>query len=160
MISLLFSLCITVPATMPLSPAQKRNVCKYEHLIQKHSEENNLNPALLASIIYVESGFWPRVVSRANACGLTQVIPKYTGGPETGFKKYTCEQLKKPHISIAVGAKILAYVIRVYAKGDLDKGLCYYNAGNACITKKNFYKKLYYVKKVRKIYDKINNHNH
>ncbi len=160
MIVLLFSLCASVPAVLPINNLQKKNVCKYEHLIQEHSEKNNLDPALLASVIYVESAFRPRVVSRAKACGLTQVIPKYTGGPETKYKKYTCEQLKNPRISIKVGAQILAYVINVYGDEIVDKGLCYYNAGNICLKNKRLYKKLYYVKKVRKIYDKIRNHNH
>ena len=158
MIVLLFSLCASIPAVLPMNKLQKKNVCKYEHLIQEHSKKNNLDPALLASVIYVESAFYPRVVSTAKACGLTQVISKYTGGPETKYKKYTCEQLKNPRNSIKVGAQILAYAINVYGGKDVNKGLCYYNAGNICLRKKRLYRKLYYVKTVRKIYDKIKNY--
>ena len=90
----------------------------------------------LAALIFVESSFYPNVVSSANACGLTQVVPRWTGGPETKNIKYTCQQLKDPETSIKVGAQILSYSIRVYGKGNQDKGLCVYNAGIKCIKKK------------------------
>lgn len=155
MIGALLSLCAIMPAALPMSKTQARNLCKYEKYILKESKVNNIEPELLASVIYVESGFYPNVVSDANACGLTQVIPKWTGGKETGKKRYTCKQLKNPRISIKVGARILGYIIKNYAKGNEDKALCMYNAGSVCLKKKNFYKKLYYVKKVRRIYDTI-----
>ena len=152
---LMLSLCVVMPSSLPMNKKQASNVCKYESMIKEEAKKNNLEPELLASLIYVESAFYPRVVSRAGACGLTQVIPKYTGGPETDYRKYTCKQLKNPKTSIKVGAKILGYLIGNYAKGIQDKGLCMYNAGTICLKKKNFYKKLYYVKKVRIIYDTI-----
>ena len=117
------------------------------------ARKNDIRPELLAALIFVESSFHPNVVSSANACGLTQVIPKWTGGRETKGKKYTCDQLKDPKTSISVGAQILSYNTKVYAEGNRDKGLCFYNAGTKCITKKGFYKRLGYVKKVRRIYN-------
>ena len=153
--TIMLSLCMVMPAALQMNKTQAKNVCKYEHIIVAEAEKNDIEPELLASVIYVESGFYPRAVSDANACGLTQVIPKWTGGRETGRKKYTCKQLKNPKTSIRVGAKILGYIIKNYAKGNEDKALCMYNAGSVCLRKKNFYKKLYYVKKVRMIYDTI-----
>ena len=153
--TMMLSLCMIMPATLQMNKTQARNVCKYEHIIVAEAEKNDIEPELLASVIYVESAFYPHVVSRANACGLTQVIPKWTGGRETGKKKYTCKQLKNPRTSIKVGARILGYIIKNYAKGNEDKALCMYNAGSVCLRKKDFYKKLYYVKKVRMIYDTI-----
>ena len=144
-----------MPATLQMNKTQARNVCKYEHIIVEEAEKNGIEPELLASVIYVESGFYPRVVSKANACGLTQVIPRWTGGRETGRRKYTCKQLKNPRTSIKVGAKILGYIIKNYAKGNEDKALCMYNAGSVCLRKRHLYKKLHYVKKVRIIYDAI-----
>ena len=82
-------------------------------------------------------------------------MPKWTGGRETGRKKYTCEQLKRPKTSIKVGARILGYMIKNYAKGNEDKAICMYNAGSVCLRREHLYKKLYYVKKVRRIYDAI-----
>lgn len=153
--TMMLSLCMIMPATLQMNKTQARNVCKYEHIIVEEAEKNGIEPELLASVIYVESGFYPRVVSKANACGLTQVIPKWTGGQETGRQRYTCEQLKNPRTSIRVGAKVLGYIIKNYVKGNEDKALCMYNAGSVCLRKKHLYKKLYYVKKVRMIYDAI-----
>lgn len=153
--TMMLSLCMVMPTALQMNKTQAKNVCKYEHIIVAEAKKNDIEPELLASVIYVESGFYTRVVSDANACGLTQVIPKWTGGRETGRKKYTCKQLKNPRISIAVGAKILGYIIKNYTKGNEDKALCMYNAGSRCLRRKNFYKKLYYVKKVRRIYDTI-----
>ncbi len=148
----LFSLCLLSHEYMNLTAFQHRSLCGYEHTIRTEAEKNGLDPALLAALIYVESGYHRNVVSSAGACGLTQVVPKWTGGLETGMVKYTCNQLKDPRTSIKVGARILSYHIRVYAKGNVDKGLCYYNAGTRCITKKGFYKRLGYVKKVKRVY--------
>ena len=150
--ALLLSLCLLSSQHMELTNYQHRNLCNYEDTIRTEAKKNKLDPALLAAVIYVESGFYRNAVSSANACGLTQVVPRWTGGPETKGVKYTCAQLKKPSISIKVGAQILSYNIRVYAKGNVDKGLCFYNAGTKCITRKGFYKRLYYVKKVNHIY--------
>ena len=153
--AMMLSLCMIMPATLQMNKTQAQNVCKYEHIIEQEAAKNNIEPELLAAVIYVESGFYPHVVSRANACGLTQVIPKWTGGLETGKKKYTCKQLKDPRTSIKVGAQVLGYIIKNYANFNEDKALCMYNAGSICLRKKNLYKKLYYVKKVRRVYDTI-----
>lgn len=148
----LFSICLLFDQHFILSDYQRKHVCGLEHSIRSSAIKNDLEPELLAALIFVESSFRPNVVSSANACGLTQVVPRWTGGPETKGIKYTCQQLKDPETSIKVGAQILSYNIRVYGKGNEDKGLCVYNAGTRCITKKGFYKRLYYVKKVRDIY--------
>lgn len=153
----LFSLCLLANQNLEMSTYQHSMVCSYEHTIRKHAEQNEIDPALLAALIYVESGFYKNAVSPANACGLTQVVPFWTGGRETKSIKYTCEQLKDPETSIKVGAQILSYNIRVYAKGNVDKALCVYNAGTVCIRKKGFYKRLGYVKKVNYIYSLLAN---
>lgn len=150
--TVLFSLCLLASQNLELSSYQQRMVCNYEHTIRKHARQNELDPALLTALIYVESSFYKSAVSSANACGLTQVVPYWTGGKETKGIKYTCEQLKHPETSIKVGAQILSYNIEVYAGGNVDKGLCMYNAGTVCIKKKGFYKRLGYVKKVNYIY--------
>ena len=151
----LYSLCLLFPQFYNLSSTQRSAICKYEHEIRTSAKRNDIEPELLAAVIFVESGFHRNAESHAGACGLTQVIPKWTGGKETRRKKYTCKQLKKPVTSIRVGAEILGYTKRVYAKGDISKALCYYNAGTKCITKKGYYKRSGYVKKVMRVYDNL-----
>lgn len=151
----LLSLCLASTVAFPMSSTQHRNLCKWEADIIRESNDNNIAPELLASLIYVESAYWPSSVSYANACGLTQVVPKWTGGKETRGIKYSCEQLKNPRTAIKVGARILSYNIRVYAKGNTDNGLCFYNAGSKCLRSTSFYKRLYYVKKINKFYRRL-----
>lgn len=149
----LFSICLLFQEHFNLSDYQQKNICALEQTVRVEAARNDIEPELLAALMFVESSFYPNVVSSANACGLTQVVPRWTGGPETKGIKYTCQQLKDPETSIKVGAQILSYNIKVYGKGNENKGLCVYNAGTRCITKKGFYKRLYYVKKVRDIYN-------
>lgn len=114
--------------------------CRYSKIVIKASKKYNLDPYLLTALIKVESNWKPRVVSSAGACGLTQVLHKYS--------KYNCEQLKNPKTSILEGAKKLNFWIYKYGKGDLKTGLCGYNAGFRCKGKKPNKKGLTYAKKV------------
>jgi len=150
----ILTLCLAAGLALQLNPVQQKNICMYEKDIVKNANKYNLEPELVAALMYVESAYYPRAVSHADACGLMQVVPKWTGGPPTGGKKYTCEQLKNPRTAIRVGTRILNWTINSFAKGNLDQGLCFYNAGSIC-KKEKFYKNLYYVKIVKKVRDKI-----
>ena len=118
-----------------MSDSKNKRACSYLPQILESSLENKIEPSILISLIFVESSFNRKAVSYAGACGLTQVMPKYTGGPALR-KKLTCKQLKNPRISIRSGAKILAWWIK-YHNGNLEKALCGYNAGFRCSYKKN-----------------------
>ena len=106
--------------------------------------------------MYVESSYYRKVISKANACGLMQIIPKYSGTYRNGTKRpYTCEQLKSPTIAIDLGTKIYSKLL-VMTRGNENLALCYYNAGPAGCYKifKNNQKRIdrsTYVRKVRKI---------
>ena len=143
------ALCAIISSSFGLTEPGNRRACSYVPEIIAQAKNNNIEPTLLVSVIMVESAFRPRVVSIAGACGLTQVVPKWTGGPETKYKKYTCSQLKDPKTAIRVGAQMLSYSIRVYGKGNLDTGLCVYNAGTICLKSQKYVRRLYYTKKVK-----------
>tara|TARA_A200000159_G_scaffold163599_1_gene190377 strand:+ start:1289 stop:1768 length:480 start_codon:yes stop_codon:yes gene_type:complete len=144
--------CAVLGTSFGLSKQRAKKACSYVPTIIKEAKKNNIEPSLLASVIMVESAYNPRAVSSASACGLTQVVPRWTGGPETGYKKYTCEQLKNPETSIRAGAKILSYNVKVYGKGNTRLGLCFYNAGTNCFNKR-YANKLYYPKLVLRYKD-------
>jgi hypothetical protein len=78
-----------------LSEKRQESICEILPHVIKQAHENDLDPFLLMGLITVESNWRSDAVSSAPACGLTQVMPKYTGGKATAGKKYTCEQLKK-----------------------------------------------------------------
>lgn len=122
-----------------LSEYRKKTVCQNSKTLAIESNKNKIDPYLFASLIYVESAWKKTVVSSANACGLTQVIPKYTGKIT---RKYTCKQLKDPATSIRAGTKILRWWIDWHTKNQpkrkytqeeiLNRALCSYNAGFRC----------------------------
>ncbi|MBM88282.1 MAG: hypothetical protein CMQ41_07875 [Gammaproteobacteria bacterium] len=96
------------------------------HIVDAAKKEN-IDPYILTSIIYTESRFGPNAVSSAGACGLTQVIPKYSVG------KLTCKQLKNPKTSIYAGAASLNQWIKKRGKKKYKEALACYNAGNKCL---------------------------
>ena len=86
------------------TPERGQFACTHVPQIVELSEEMGFRPELMISLIHYESRWQPHVVSRANACGLTQVLPRYTGGPAyprgAGNPRLTCNQLKDPQTSI------------------------------------------------------------
>ena len=120
-------LCISI-SSLGMSDYRNKKACKYIPEIISSASKHNIEPEILISLIFVESSFHRKAVSHAGACGLTQVMPKYTGKIT---RKYTCEQLKNPKTSIRAGAKILSWWIK-YHDNDLKKALCSYNAGFRC----------------------------
>ena len=121
-------LTVELPRRYALSSASRKRACNWEPTLQREAARRDLDPDLFGALIIVESRWRPWVVSHANACGLTQVIPKWTGGAASGRRKWTCEELKRPRTALAVGARILAWWI-AHRKGDVREGLCGYNAG-------------------------------
>ena len=110
--------------------------CTHVPQIVELSKEMDFRPEIMISLIHHESRWKPGVVSKANACGLTQVLPRYTGGPAyprgAGNPKLTCDQLKDPTVSINAGARALRYWLHKYGRGNEKIGLCGYNAGFRC----------------------------
>jgi soluble lytic murein transglycosylase-like protein len=110
--------------------------CTHIPQIIELSDRFGFQPELMISLIHHESRWHPSAVSHANACGLTQVLPKYTGGAPyprgAGNPTLTCKQLKDPKTSIDAGSRALRYWIMRYGKGSETIGLCGYNAGFRC----------------------------
>lgn len=137
-------LCATIMASYSTFDAYStQEVCKNARYVVEAAEKNKLDPYLLTALIKIESNWRPKVVSASNACGLTQIIPRYS--------KYTCEELKNPKISIFAGAKVLSYWTNVYGKGNVETGLCGYLTGYDCKRQKDTKKVLTYIKKVARI---------
>ena len=115
------------------SEARGRFACEHLPTVIKYSEAYNVDPVLMVSLIHHESRWNPRAVSQSNACGLTQVLPKYSSGYRNRFgKKLTCEDLKHPTTSIERGTKVLSFWIHRYSKGNIKIALCGYNKGFRC----------------------------
>jgi soluble lytic murein transglycosylase-like protein len=126
-------LCCSILAYDPpgerwdLPEERKQFACEISQDIERVADENLIEPTLLTSLIIVESRFNPRARSRANACGLTQVVPRWTGGRTTQGIEYVCEDLMDPQTSLIAGANILSWWIN--KRRNITHALCAYNAG-------------------------------
>ena len=89
-----------------------------------------LDPFLLAGLIRQESEFNPVAVSRANALGLTQLIPG-TGrmmAKGQGISGFQNTLLFEPDVSLKLGAAYLKGQLAAW-NGNLEQTLAAYNAG-------------------------------
>jgi len=108
--------------------------CDNADLVLEASREYELDPLVLVALIQVESGWNPTARSQRGACGLTQVMPRFT------LPRVSCRTLiRNPDISIVQGARALrSWIDRAGNRGNssrqLLQALCGYNAGNICYT--------------------------
>ena len=131
---------ILCAAVIAIGMPNADRACEYMDLVVEVSQQRDIQPEALVALIHVESRWNPNAISRANACGLTQVIPKWTGGRATGKVKYTCEQLLVPETSIRAGGQIFSWWLHSYGRcregrcrrSHYTIGLCGYNAGFRC----------------------------
>jgi len=104
----------------------------YWDALRRYSEENGLDPYLVASLIRQESEFNPGAVSRANAYGLMQLLPK-TGkatAKQVGLPNYKTESLLDPTINIELGTKYFREMVDHFG-GQIEYALAAYNAGDS-----------------------------
>ena len=125
----ILSICIATQA-FGMSDYRNKKACQYMPQIIESAEKYKIEPEILISLIFVERSFDRKAVSSKGACGLTQVMPIYTG-KYSPVRKYSCNQLKNPYTSIKAGAKIFKWWIN-YHDGNLERALCSYNAGFRC----------------------------
>ena len=107
-------------------------ICDNAHIIEEMSKTYDLDPSLIIAVGRIESAWTPTAKSPANACGIMQVLPKYSKKFSNKGRNLTCKELKDPETGIRVGSKILSYWLHKYAKGNETTALCGYNAGFRC----------------------------
>ena len=99
----------------------------YDGLIRAAAAEHAMDPALLKSVMLVESGFNPAALSRKGARGLMQLMPATA-------KLYGVRNIMDVNENIAGGARYLNYLLNLY-HGDLENALAAYNAGEKAVEK-------------------------
>jgi soluble lytic murein transglycosylase len=102
---------------------------RYETIIRGHADNYDLEPALLAAVIYTESEFDPVARSPAGAVGLMQLLPDTARGIalRTGGDGFVVRDLLDPEINVRYGAWYLRNLLQRY--GDLRTALAAYHAG-------------------------------
>jgi soluble lytic murein transglycosylase len=99
--------------------------------LKRSSAANGLDPYLVASLIRQESEFNPNAVSRANAVGLMQLLPK-TGkavARQVKMKGYSASQLYTPAVNLQLGTRYFRGMVDKFG-GSFEYALAAYNAGS------------------------------
>jgi soluble lytic murein transglycosylase len=99
--------------------------------LKRSSAANGLDPYLVASLIRQESEFNPGAVSRANAVGLMQLLPK-TGkvvARQAKMKHYNASQLYTPAVNMQLGTRYFRGMVDKFG-GSFEYALAAYNAGS------------------------------
>ncbi len=99
--------------------------------LKRYSTANGLDPYLVASLIRQESEFNPLAVSRANAVGLMQLLPK-TGkivAHEESLKHYTASELFTPGVNLQLGTRYFRGMVDKFG-GSFEHALAAYDAGS------------------------------
>ena len=104
----------------------------YWDALRQYSDANGLDPYLVASLIRQESEFNPGAVSRANAYGLMQLLPKTGKGTakQVGLRNYKTDSLFDPTINIELGTKYFREMVDHFG-GQVEYALAAYNAGSS-----------------------------
>ena len=118
-----------VVETEPDLYLRARYPLEYEHVLRAHARNYDLDPALLAAVVYVESRFDPDAESAAGAIGLMQLLPDTAEGIalRTGGDRFVVADLRNPEINVRYGSWYLDHLRDRYRTPRLV--LAAYHAG-------------------------------
>ena len=135
------------PSTEPLTEKTP-----FQKLIRDAAPRYNLDPTLIHSVISIESNFDPKAVSRKNARGLMQLMPRTAElmGVKDSFD---------PAQNIDGGSHYLSDLLKKYGN-DLTLALAAYNAGPDSVDKYGrrvppYLETMKYVQRIAKTYAKL-----
>ena len=107
---------------------------QYDDAIRTSSRHNDLDPALVAAIIYAESRFDAGARSEHGAVGLMQVLPETAEqiAGETGGVDFETGDLADPEVNVRYGTYYLRTVLDQF-DGDVVAAVAAYNAGAGAV---------------------------
>jgi soluble lytic murein transglycosylase len=120
---------LVVNETSPPWYERLRYPLSYQSIVRTHARNYDLEPALLAAVIYQESKFDATARSDSGAVGLMQLTPQTARGIaiRTGGAAFRLSDLTNPEINVRYGSWYLRNLFRKY--GDERLVLAAYNAG-------------------------------
>jgi soluble lytic murein transglycosylase len=104
-------------------------------IIEKYSNEYNLDPALICAIINTESHFREDVESHKGASGLMQLMEPTADwvAEKMGLEDYSYDEVKDPETNIMLGCWLLNKLYTMYE--DENAVIAAYNAGTGNVRK-------------------------
>ena len=122
-----------IAGTDPIEDAVREITLPLQHedIIRQQADDKEIDPALIAAVIYEESRFHDQT-SHAGARGLMQITPDTADfiARRSGGVLFEQSDLSTPQINIAYGAWYLRYLIDHY-EGNETLAIAAYNAGLA-----------------------------
>jgi soluble lytic murein transglycosylase len=102
---------------------------RHDDIIRQQGERFDLDPALIAGVIYTESRFRDQT-SHVGARGLMQITPDTADTIErlSGGETFVFEDLANPDLNIRYGTYYLNYLLDMYG-GNVVAALAAYNSG-------------------------------
>jgi soluble lytic murein transglycosylase len=103
---------------------------RHEDIIRQQARDKDLDPALIAAVIYRESKFRDQT-SKAGAKGLMQILPDTAKfiAHKSGGTRFELADLATPQINISYGCWYLRYLLDEY-DGNRVAAIAAYNAGH------------------------------
>lgn len=114
-----------VPAAEPVETEPPAN---FDQAVEQIAARHDLPPALLHSVIKVESNYNPYAVSPKGAQGLMQLIPDTA-------RRFGVGNAFNPLENIEGGARYLRYLLDLYGEDNWPLVLAAYNAGEAAVAR-------------------------
>jgi peptidoglycan lytic transglycosylase len=129
LLAVIAGLVLYVQAAEPSWYYRLRYPLSYEEIVRGHARNYDLEPALLAAVIYQESKFDADARSDAGAVGLMQLQPETAKGIalRTGGSRFRVDDLTNPEINVRYGSWYLRHLLDKY--GDEELALAAFNAG-------------------------------
>jgi soluble lytic murein transglycosylase len=102
---------------------------RHDDIIRQQAADKDLDPALIAAVIYEESRFRDQT-SHAGARGLMQITPETADAiaKHSGGTRFTQEDLADPQINISYGSYYLRLLLDHYDQNE-TLAIAAYNAG-------------------------------
>lgn len=123
---------LVVDQSKPDWYSKLRYPLEYRQLVVRSARDYDVDPALIAAVIYRESRFQPDAVSSAGAIGLMQLLPE-TGewiAATTGGQRFRVGDLYDPKVNVRFGSWYLGQLLDKY-EGDVRFALAAYHAGQS-----------------------------
>jgi soluble lytic murein transglycosylase len=108
----------------------------YTGAIRAGAARYDLDPALVAAVVYAESKFDEHARSSAGAVGLMQILPETADqiADQSGGVTFTAVDLEDPRINVRYGSYYLRQALDAF-DGDVRAAVASYNAGMGVVGK-------------------------
>ena len=132
--------CVVAVAAVVLAPSVQRAIrnltlpLSYAPIIRQQAQANHLDAALIAAVIYAETGFDART-SPTGAEGLMQIEPATAEflARRSGGTAFRVADLGEPEVNIAYGSYYLRYLLDEFG-GSETAAIAAYNGGETNVT--------------------------